>query len=247
MTPGLFQGWKVVALCVIFSLCCSSCGGGIGISPYYKPPGVPIKLSVDNNGSVSVALEGIELLTPIGTFGVELDLHTPELSGKKVLAVRMKNVDTVYDLQEHTITKIEFEPGYYSAVNIEVRDGSAVILELVRTDSFNPSPTTTLHNPTEIESTTGRRSCSQTAFFSGMKGQVVESVRLRHEPFIPEDVDENWAGSLIKNEVVLVRDIKCNTYGTWLYVERSNGQKGWAKEWGLSRDLVEITFIVPAR
>lgn len=131
MTPGLFQGWKVVALSVMLSLCCLSYGGGVGISPYYKPPGVSIKLSVDNNGSASVALEGIEFLTPIGTFGVELDLHTPELLGKKVLAVRMKNVDTVYDLQEHTITKIEFEPGYYSAVNIEVRDESAVILERI--------------------------------------------------------------------------------------------------------------------
>jgi hypothetical protein len=237
---------------IAFSLIISACNN-LGVSPYYELPGIPIKLSVDMSGAIKVAFsEELEIQTPIGVFGIDIDLHTPELAGKKVLAVRMNNLDTVYDLSERDITTIELVPGYYQAINLQLRD-NMVILELVQSE-FNPEPVLNTTNQTmlniknqteEVDMLVGRRSCSQTAFTSGKSGVVIEDVRLRHEPYIPQDLNQNWIGSLQKGETIRVLEINCNEYGTWLYVERYGGEKGWAKEWGLSPDLIENTYIAP--
>jgi hypothetical protein len=233
---------KLIGLLAAFSLILSACDV-LGISPYYKTPGVPIKVAVNNSGEISVAFEGLEFQTPIGTFGVELDLHTPELIDKKILAVRMNNQDIVYDLNGREVTTIEFEPGYYRAINLQIRN-NALILELIAVPAFNANPNDNLDNLTNIPVATARRSCSSTVFRNGMTGIVLEPVRLRKEPYIPQNLDDNWINSLQKGEKITILDVKCND-GVWLYVMRIGGEKGWAKEWGLSDDLIEITFIVP--
>lgn len=112
--------------------------------------------------------------------------------------------------------------------------------------AINPeatSPAATSPVPV-IAPESGRRSCQQSAFSEDMYGVVVTPVRLHHRPYIPKNPKSNWAGSLRQGEIVHVLEIYCKK-GVWLKVQRQSGSIGWAKEWGLSKDLVETTYIVP--
>jgi hypothetical protein len=221
----------------------------IGAGVYYQPQGIPIKVAVDVSGKVSVSADAIQLSTPIGVFGVDLNLHTPELANKRVFAVRMNGYDTAYDLQDNQVTHIEFQPGHYHAINLQLQDDD-LIVELEGTTELNAEPIGELLNSTAVAVSVGRRSCASTAFTPNMRGVVARAVRLRNEPEIPQDVDQNWAGSLKEGESLTVKEVLCRE-GVWLYVVRDlspsdESSEGWAKEWGLTNDLQEQTYIVPA-
>lgn len=210
----------------------------------WQAPGVPLRITVNSNAEVGVYFDTVDFATPIGVFSVDLGLESPELVGRKLLAVRIANRDIVYDLMNYQVTTIEFDPGYYSAMRLLYYNDD-LIVELIQAGEFTPDPLVGTNNNSGIPITAGRVSCSDTAFRAGMVGKVLSPVSLRSDTVIPADYYSNKIGTLHEGELVDVLDVRCSE-GVWLQIQRSDGQVGWAKEWGLTSDMIEKTLIAPA-
>ena len=215
------------------------------------PPAIPLFIAVSHEGELSVTSGLLDAPTLSVRLSITLSDRALKMMTNKILVVRLVDLtrtgrDTIFDLKEHPINQIQFDRGYYQASRLTYLGDNTLLLELHRTLYMNQQPMQALVNRTKIQTKNGRISCFETAFRRmGMVGAVVNSVRLRLLPFVPMEVDENWIGSLYKNEQVIVHGRFCNA-GMWLRVERASGRIGWAKEWGLSEELNERTFIAPA-
>lgn len=205
---------------------------------------VPLFIAISHGGEISLTSGEIDAPTLAVSLSASLDSGVLTQLGGRMLAVRLNGKDTLYDLHKHPVKSIQFDRGYYSAVRLS-QLGNTLLLEAARTLALNEQPLKGLVNQTSIQTLQGRRSCFESKFKSGMTGAVVNPVRLRSLPYVPENVDENWIGSLRKSEKLLIRTRYCNA-GVWLLVQRESGRIGWAKEWGLSETLQEKTFIEPA-
>ncbi|MBN2548308.1 MAG: hypothetical protein JXB15_04055 [Anaerolineales bacterium] len=205
---------------------------------------IPLFIAISHAGEISVTSGDIDVPNRVVVLTTSLDSGVLAQLGGRMLAVRLNGKDTLYDLRKHPVISVQFDRGYYSAVRLS-QVGNTLLLEAARTLALNEQPMKGLVNQTNIQTQQGRRSCFESKFKSGMTGAVVNAVRLRALPYVPENVDENWIGSLRKSEKLLIRDRFCNE-GVWLLVQRESGRVGWAKEWGLSETLLEKTFIEPA-
>ena len=204
-------------------------------------PSLPLYIAVDKTGDVSITSGKLETPAHVVTLGKPLDASALAHLGNNLVVLRMQDQEVVYDMRSYQVSKIEFDRGYYSAAGLYYQ-GSALIVDVQRLAVLNESTIGLLNNRAGIPVKEGRRSCFDSVFKSGMRAVVQTPVRMRYLPFVPEDVDLNWIGSLRKDEKLIIRDKKCNA-GVWLRVQRESGKTGWAKEWGLSEELVERTFI----
>jgi len=112
---------------IIFIFFTSACSPTAGFG--YQPPMLPIKISLDTEGNVSVSWEG-KIQTPIGTFSTEIGSDITKLlpnipSG---LVVRVSGNDNVYDLQNYHDIDVVLESGYYKQVRLQ-KNGEVWIFE----------------------------------------------------------------------------------------------------------------------
>ena len=111
----------------------------------YKPPGLPLKVSVDTNGEIKFEIEyQVQYPTPLGTFAVGVVVDpTTYFEIESILTVRLNSEDRFYNLHGQDFI-IDFEAGYYEKVNL-TKSGNNLLLELRRSD-LQPSVVT---NPPE--------------------------------------------------------------------------------------------------
>lgn len=123
---------NVLLLLVLFQCCLSSgCDPFAGIG--YSPPIIPIKISVDTNGQVNIALSP-ELCTPIGTFSLEVGATVYDFGDQyveRLLIIRVDDRVSIYHITEGKEFKIEFkEDKLYKKVALNYENDGDIILEL---------------------------------------------------------------------------------------------------------------------
>ena len=259
-TPHQFRlRWlfRLAALLAMAALAWQPIGLGAAASAGELPP-IPLYLSIDQFGRISltsgVSMEVPRLLSRQGqgpaaaapapwTPSQPYNAPPAPASDAYRIVVRFDGYSYIYDLQKRPISEINFDRGYYQVTQLS-RQGNVWEVQAMRTFVRNDIPNAELFNLTATKIKTGRRSCLETAFHSRMWARVSLPVRMRHEPYIPMDLDINWTGSLRSGERIFILITYCNA-GSWLRLERESGTIGWAKEWGLTEELVERTFIVP--
>jgi hypothetical protein len=212
-------------------------------TPTPKIPPIPLYLGIDQFGAISLTSGYMELPRQVARLKAPAAASQLMLLGEKLFVLRFDGYDTVFDLEKHPVNVINFDRGFYQAVKLSTNNNS-LLVEAKRTFVRNDKPDSQLTNLTAIQLQAGRRSCLESAFHSRMDGVVLNPVRLRKYPYIPEDLDLNWIGSLRTREPVYILQTYCNA-GSWLRIQRESGRIGWAKEWGLTEELVERTFIAP--
>lgn len=199
----------------------------------YQPPGLPIEITVNANGEISLSTEGVtDLATPFGTFGFGVVFDPSEHFGTSTLTVRLDGVsETIYDLTGFQTGSILFEPGSYQTIALSWRRRD-LLLELARCRIANCRATDVI-NSTElaIAQRAADFSCGPSAFRSGLNAVAVRGVNLRSSPEVPDDWDANWSGIALQagERVAVIAEPK-RADGFWLNVRRSSGEEGWVKE-----------------
>lgn len=199
-----------------------------------SPDSVTLYLSVSSAGEVNLTAGRMDAPVPGPAAGQPMPPNA--------IIVRSNGADKVFDLKDHPIAWIKFERSYYQATKLSYQDG-ALLLEITPSSSIVDIPNANLVNTTKVRTRVGDRSCYDSAFATESSAVVAYPVRLRLEPYVPLDINQNWIGSLYRGEKVRVIERFCNG-GPWLRVQRLNGGVGWVKEWGLDRWLIQRTFIV---
>jgi hypothetical protein len=214
-------------------------------SPEPEPeiPPIPLYLAIDNFGTLTLTTGEKDQPRWVTRIIAPTSFPVMATLGQNLLIVRFDGYDQIFDLGKRPLGVITFDRGYYKATRLSAYR-NALVIEAARTFLRNDAPIAQLQNPTAIKVKEGRRSCLETAFHSRMEGVVLNAVRLRRQPFIPMELDENWKGSLRTREKVYILLTYCNA-GSWLRVQDEAGNIGWAKEWGLTEKLVEVTYIAP--
>jgi len=124
----------VIALLLLVS--CDSVAGEIA----YRPPGLPLRVSVNTWGQVSMSVEGnVRVPTFLGDFeaGVIVD-PARRFSVENTLRVRLNGREYFYDLHGQDFST-DFESGYYEKVAL-IRRGSNLILELEKVNEPRVEP-----------------------------------------------------------------------------------------------------------
>lgn len=122
----------ILIICSSIIISCKGCGGFLS----FKPTGIPLKVSVNTEGEISLSVEGeVEIPTPLGVLEIGLTGNPAEYFGvENTLTVRLNGQEHIYDLHGYDFD-LQFEPGYYKKVNVS-KNGSNLVLEL--TQSENP-------------------------------------------------------------------------------------------------------------
>jgi len=125
---------KTRLLTLLIALFLSSCQLIKGVGGY-KPPGLPLKVTVDTTGEINFELEPeVEYPTPLGTFSVGVVIDPTEYFRKdSTLTVRIDCEEKFYDLHGQDFS-IDFDSGYYEKVNLTKR-GTDILLNLRRIGS----------------------------------------------------------------------------------------------------------------
>lgn len=80
------RAWKILFLCLAFSLLAAGCYPDEGLGCGYRPPLLPIEIGIDASGNVSVKASG-SIATPIGTFTIEQSLARRNVASSETLLV----------------------------------------------------------------------------------------------------------------------------------------------------------------
>lgn len=116
----------------------------IGFGVLFRPQGIPIVISVNSLGELEVSPDTqlASWWTPIGIFEFNLlssrEIHE-KLGISNSLTLRFNGHDHIFDLGENTIETIRFAPGYYSAIELSIREGDVLVV-LVPQSVLNFSP-----------------------------------------------------------------------------------------------------------
>ena len=116
---------------LILTFTLASCDLSFG----YKPPAIPLSVSIDTQGQVTFSVEqDVKLPTPIGTFSVGVVVDPAEYFGvKNTLTVRYNGEDRFYNLHGEDF-EITFEGGCYEDITF-VKTDTNLFLELDRISS----------------------------------------------------------------------------------------------------------------
>ncbi|MBK8783039.1 MAG: hypothetical protein IPO22_14815 [Anaerolineales bacterium] len=121
-----------ILLVILFTSSCTLKG-----QVSYQQPVVPLVISIDTNGEISLEVEGeVSLPTPLGTFsaGVVLD-PVEKFNAQNVLTIRVDDrSDYFYDLNGNDFD-VRFDSGYYEKVHIQ-KIGMNIILEVKRKEEY---------------------------------------------------------------------------------------------------------------
>ncbi|GAB4178323.1 MAG: hypothetical protein Fur005_40570 [Roseiflexaceae bacterium] len=136
----LLFGWLL--LCSGLLVACGA-SGSVG----FTPNGLPLRISIDTDGSVAVSAARPMLVTPMGVFDVEGSVGVAQLeeqyARQRLLIVRVDGKATLYTLTEGQPFRIEFDGTQkrYKQVNMEHKPNGTIILELETEDSMVVVPT----------------------------------------------------------------------------------------------------------
>jgi hypothetical protein len=217
---------------VIISLpACKSVTGNVG----YQPPGIPIKISIDTNGKLTVSWSG-SIQTPIGTFstGISVDPEQffPNTDG--TLTVCVDNESTVYDLRGLENFEIKLESGYYRQVDLR-KSGNNWLFIAVRADS-NVSQDENNTLPNYPSNTQGdRKSCPGAPPIRVEIGDVARVLDNNGVPLYMRSIPE--VGTNVQwylyagNEVKIIDGPVCANDVSFFRVEElSTHHTGWVAE-----------------
>ncbi len=224
----------------LMALLSSACGP-LGAQVSYQPLGLPVEITIDTWGEISLSTEGVtDLPTPLGTFGVgvvvdpTIYVDTSAADIQTTLTVRENDAESFYDMNDQQINRINFEPGYYQVLSLSWRaQGRDLLLEMERLKTLNDDPTAQLENTAEVPAAKVSDDflCGPTAFTKGMSATAVQAVNLRSSPEVPPDWGSNWNGTTLQvGEKVAVIEEPEFRDGYWLNVRRESGEEGWVKE-----------------
>jgi hypothetical protein len=120
-----------VYLVLCHSLVLFSCKGRLD----YKPPVIPIKISVDSNGKIEVSINNT-VATPVGVFSIHAVADLDQLqSSHRTITVSLNGFNTVYSIDaEKGELELEFESGFYEQIRFEQKSRHMLLL-LRRRDS----------------------------------------------------------------------------------------------------------------
>lgn len=128
---------KLTIFCVLIAITIYLQGCGAKIS--YHPPIVPVEISIDTNGNITVEANG-SISTPIGTFEAGIYANPSEyFNTEATLTVRLNGRDIIYPL-EGTDFNISFSSGYYKQINL-IKNNNNILLELRKIHMVNGIPT----------------------------------------------------------------------------------------------------------
>jgi hypothetical protein len=127
----------------------AGCGDESKVSFGYRPPLLPVQISIDSQGNLEVSFAG-NVQTPIGTFsaGLVADRHNFFPNAEGTLTVRIDGRDTVYDLQGQENIHINLESGYYKQIDLR-KNGNNWYLEVAKIAS-SPSTHPVAATPSHI-------------------------------------------------------------------------------------------------
>ncbi len=128
----------VLMIALLLVVSCDSVAGEIA----YRPPGLPLRVSVNTWGQVSMSVESnVRVPTFLGDFeaGVIVD-PARRFSVENTLTVRLNGREYFYDLHGQDFS-IDFESGYYEKVALIRRDSDLILeLEQVNEPRVEPVP-----------------------------------------------------------------------------------------------------------
>ncbi|MBV6395818.1 MAG: hypothetical protein HFACDABA_01400 [Anaerolineales bacterium] len=199
----------------------TACSGSASVG--YQPPNLPIKISIDTNGHLSVSWEN-SIQTPIGTFSAEVssDLSVLYLDRSGVLIVNVNGVNSVYDLDDHNNISISLESGYYRQVELR-KSGNNWYFEAERISVEAQNSDTQPNNSTYVDSS---NSCG---------GTTPSKIKVNKKAYVCTKTDrlivrEVPGGSEIlrlypQEKVFVVGGPKCLNSATWWNIRIPSGAK----------------------
>jgi hypothetical protein len=226
---------------VLLGFSITACSGNASVG--YQPPNLPVKISIDTNGQLSVSWEN-SIQTPIGIFSAEVSSDLSELYQDRngVLIVNVNGVNSVYDLNEQNNVVITLESGYYRQVELR-KEGNNWYFEATRVSSELPSPLQ--ESDLYSESTEAPSIIIPTSFTCpkaptsrlkvGSKAIVIEATtRLRSE----SEVSDNIIFLLAERDILEITDgpicsprpDRSDYFVFWKVVVPSRSLEGWVAE-----------------
>lgn len=124
---------QILLICTLIALGITGCDGG-AVEGGYTPPGIPVRISVNSHGEVSLGASN-SWATPYGTFDVGYGGSVHSLRNQyaaRLLIVRVNNQATVYELEEGKEFHIEFDDSnkLYRRVALNYESDGDIVLEL---------------------------------------------------------------------------------------------------------------------
>lgn len=96
----------------------------------YKPPILPLVISMDSTGEISVAISG-EVQTPIGSFEVSTTSNSPQADETlRTLTVRYDGIDTIYSINRGVDFNIKFDDDVFEQVGFYKDQQENLFIEL---------------------------------------------------------------------------------------------------------------------
>jgi hypothetical protein len=145
-------GWpksavRAVILAIPLLVCISCAGVSVGADIGYSPPFLPIKITVDTHGDISIH-GSANIVTPIGTFSVGMNVTKGMQSqpGETLLIIRHREngstVDTVYAVQDQQIAVVMNGRVALTVTNgrVFVDASKAQVLSITISSTATPSP-----------------------------------------------------------------------------------------------------------
>ena len=221
---------------------CSGNGGSVG-SIGYQPPNLPIKISINTNGDLSVSWEH-SIQTAIGTFSADVTSNLSEVYQDRngVLIVNVNGVNSVYDLNGRNNVGITLESGYYQQVELR-KEGNNWYFEAIRVFREPLSP---LQDSDSYSESTEAPSLAVSTSFScpkapdsrlkvGSNAIVIEATtRLRSDPEVSENIifllAERDLLEIIEGPICSPRPGRSDYFVFWKVVVPSRSLEGWVAE-----------------
>ena len=122
-----------VLVAIILITFLTACGSGTTAHIGYQPPGIPVTITIDSDGTVQAEWAG-SIQTPIGNFSAGVDVNPAQMFPKAngTLTVRINGQDIVYDLAGNQGININLNSGYYKEINLQ-KTGNDWLFEVERT------------------------------------------------------------------------------------------------------------------
>jgi hypothetical protein len=220
-----------ISLLIFLSLILTSCDLAFG----YRPPVIPLSISIDTRGQVTFSVEQeVKLPTPIGTFSVGVIMDPAVYFGvQNTLTVRYNGEDHIYDLhgQDFTIT---FASGYYKKVAVSKR-GSNLLLELKQKNGNNPSTDAPDNPNNSSEPQVVRKMCTgappirvEIGDIAYVTSNCAYPIYMRIDPVVGTNVKQYLKQS---DELRVIDGPRCSNDVSFFLVEAPKyGKTGWVAE-----------------
>lgn len=225
----------IVILVGMFGLS-AGCTGEIGYSP---PLAIPIRVSVNTRGEVSIGVAR-SYATPIGTFDFGIGGSFQTLRDDypdRLLIIRVDNEASVYRLKEGETFRVEFDDKdtTYKKVALEHKSDGDIILELERVANSTLEQTET-KEPANASASNSCPGAPKQRLQVGGNAYVctaVDSVALREGPGKSYSIMKRLVPGA---DLKVIDGPSCANNWSFWKVETDSGYVGWMSEGGDSKD-----------